>query len=47
MDPRQSETNLSSNKIIGQSIFQYDPNSAGAVAYGNLAKESIKRFALK
>lgn len=38
---------LSEAPSFGQSIFQYDPNSAGAVAYGNLAKESIKRFALK
>ena len=38
---------LSEAPSFGQSIFQYDPNSAGAVAYKNLAKESIKRFALK
>lgn len=31
---------------FGQSIFQYDPQSTGAVAYGELAKEVRKRFSL-
>ena len=38
---------LSEAPSFGQSIFQYDKNSAGAVAYAKLAKESIKRFGLK
>lgn len=32
---------------FGQTIFEYDANSAGALAYDALAKEAIKRFALK
>jgi chromosome partitioning protein len=31
----------------GQTIFQYDIHSPGSVAYGALAKEFAKRFALK
>ena len=31
----------------GQTIFQYDVHSPGAVAYAALAKEFIKRFGLK
>lgn len=31
----------------GQTIFQYDVHSPGAVAYDALAKEFVKRFALK
>lgn len=31
----------------GQTIFEYDPMSASAVAYGDLTKEVIKRFELK
>ena len=32
---------------FGQSIFQYDAQSPGAVAYENLAKEIAKKFLLK
>lgn len=32
---------------FGQSIFQYDPQSSGGVAYDALAKEFIKKFSLK
>ncbi len=32
---------------FGQSIFQYDAQSSGAVAYEALAKEMAKRFSLK
>lgn len=32
---------------FGQSIFQYDPNSAGSQAYEALAKEVTERFNLK
>jgi chromosome partitioning protein len=31
---------------FGQSIFEYEPNSPGAHAYGQLADEAIQRFAL-
>lgn len=32
---------------FGQSIFQYDPHSPGALAYENLTKEVVKRFSLR
>lgn len=35
---------LSEAPSHGQTIFQYDPNSTGAIAYEKLAKEFIKRF---
>lgn len=38
---------LSEAPSFGQSIFEYDPVSAGAVAYTQLAKEMISRFELK
>ena len=38
---------LSEAPSFGKSIFEYDPTSSGAIAYGNLAKEVKKRFALK
>ena len=31
----------------GKSIFDYDPNGAGALAYDALAKECIRRFSLR
>ena len=31
----------------GKSIFEYDPNGAGALAYDALSKECIRRFALR
>lgn len=31
----------------GKSIFEYDPNGSGALAYDALAKEVIRRFGLK
>ncbi|MCC5789469.1 MAG: ParA family protein [Opitutales bacterium] len=37
---------LSESPSFGQTIFQYDPNSAGAIAYQQLAKEVRKRFSL-
>lgn len=38
---------LSEAPSFGQPIFAYDPNSAGALAYGQLVKELIKRFSLR
>lgn len=38
---------LSEAPSFGQSIFDYDPESSGAIAYQNLAKELIERFELK
>ncbi|MCH2155669.1 MAG: ParA family protein [Opitutales bacterium] len=38
---------LSEAPSFGQSIFDYDPNSAGAIAYKNLGNEAIRRFKLK
>lgn len=38
---------LSEAPSFGQSIFEYDPMSSGAVAYKNFAKEVNKRFQLK
>src|SRR5476651_1991241 len=38
---------LSEAPSFGKPIFAYDPFGAGAVAYRNLAKEVIERFALK
>ena len=35
---------LSECPSFGQTIFEYDPKSPGALAYQNLAKEVIKRF---
>lgn len=32
---------------FGQTIFEYDPHSSGAIAYGQLAREVIRRFGLK
>lgn len=37
---------LSEAPSFGQPIFAYDPNSAGALAYAQLAQEIRKRFAL-
>lgn len=37
---------LSEAPSFGQSIFSYDANSSGALAYAALAKEVIKRFQL-
>ena len=31
----------------GKSIFEYDPNGSGALAYDALAKECVRRFSLK
>ena len=31
----------------GKSIFEYDPNGSGALAYDALSKEVIRRFELK
>lgn len=38
---------LSEAPSFGQSIFDYDPQSSGALAYDNLAKEVKGRFGLK
>jgi len=38
---------LSEAPSFGQSIFEYDPKSAGAIAYNDFAKEVIKRFKLR
>lgn len=38
---------LSEAPSFGQSIFDYDPQSSGAIAYANLGKEMINRFNLK
>ena len=38
---------LSEAPSFGQSIFEYDPVSPGAVAYEKLAKECIERFGLE
>ncbi len=38
---------LSESPSFGKTIFEYDPASAGAVAYQGLAKEIIARFELK
>lgn len=38
---------LSEAPSFGQTIFEYDAMSPGAVAYGNLAKEVAKRFSLR
>lgn len=38
---------LSEAPSFGQSIFDYDPQSSGALAYNNLAKEMKSRFDLK
>ena len=38
---------LSEAPSFGKTIFAYDPLSPGSTAYRNLAKEVIKRFALK
>ena len=38
---------LSEAPSFGQSIFQYDPNSSGAYAYRQFAKEVIQRFDLR
>lgn len=38
---------LSEAPSFGQSIFDYDPQSSGALAYANLAKEMKARFGLK
>lgn len=38
---------LGESPSFGQSIFEYDQVSAGAVAYDKLAREVIKRFSLK
>jgi len=38
---------LSEAPSFGQSIFSYDPNSSGAYAYRQFAKEVIERFELK
>ena len=35
---------LSECPSFGQTIFEYDPKSPGALAYQNMAKEVIKRF---
>jgi len=37
---------LSEAPSFGKSIFEYEPNSAGAVAYRKLADEVIARFNL-
>ncbi len=38
---------LSEAPSFGQSIFEYDSHSSGAIAYANLGKEIINRFDLK
>jgi chromosome partitioning protein len=38
---------MSEAPSFGQSIFEYDPNSSGAFAYRQFAKEVVKRFQLK
>ena len=38
---------LSEAPSFGQSIFDYDPLSPGAIAYKKLSQEVIKRFQLK
>ncbi|MGF1448688.1 MAG: ParA family protein [Opitutales bacterium] len=38
---------LSEAPSFGQSIFSYDPDSAGALAYAGLAREVITRFDLR
>lgn len=38
---------LGETPSFGQTIFQYDKNSSGALAYYELGKEVIKRFALR
>ena len=37
---------LSEAPSFGQSIFEYEPNSNGAHAYGYFADEVIERFSL-
>ena len=37
---------LSEAPSFGQSIFEYDALSSGAVAYGKLAQEVMQRFSL-
>ncbi len=38
---------LSEAPSFGQSIFEYEPNSSGAHAYGYFADEVIERFKLR
>ncbi len=38
---------LSESPSFGQTIFEYDPTSAGAIAYTGLAREVVDRFGLE